>query len=171
MGGIAGIMGRHERLEEGRDNTRGVRHWLFQANPDRYRIHDSLKREVEEWWNLNQHSSEVRAGDRVAIWVSGVESGIYALGTVVEGPITVPDSVRGQGYWQDARDGLKAKPRVRVRYDRVVPDRPLLKVFLEADPNLWDLRVIHAPRGTNFPMQPGEWQAVLNWLDADVNGA
>jgi hypothetical protein len=142
-----------------------VRHWLFQANPARYRIHSSLTRESEEWWNLNQHAAEIRVGDRVAIWVSGAEAGIYALGSVMEGPIVMPDSVRGQGYWEDATDGLKAKPRVRVRYDRVLFDRPLLKVFLEADPDLWNLRVIHAPRGTNFSMRGEEWRALQGWLD------
>lgn len=153
-----------ERLE---GNDGEVRHWLFQANPARYRIHDSLRSEDEEWWNLNQHAADVRVGDSVAIWISGAEAGIYALGRVVEGPIVIPDSVRGQGYWENPNDGLKIKPRVRVRYHRVLFDRPLLKVFLEADPSLWDLRVIRAPRGTNFAMREQEWRALLNWLDGD----
>lgn len=160
-------MAGYGRSDVGSGNMREVRHWIFQANPIRYRIHDSLKREAEEWWNLNQHAADVHVDDRVAIWVSGSEAGIYALGTVVEGPIVTPDSVRGQSYWQRATDGLKAKARVRVRYEQVLSDRPLLKVFLEADPNLWDLRVILAPRGTNFPMQASEWQALLHWLDGD----
>lgn len=152
------------------DDNRAVRHWLFQANPARYRIHESLKLEKDEWWNLNQHASEVRIGDHVAIWISGAEAGIYALGQVVEGPVIMPDSLRGQSYWQNHKDGLKAKPRVRVCYDRVLSDQPLLKVFLEADPALWDLRIIHAPRGTNFPMHPEEWQALLSWFNR-VNDA
>jgi hypothetical protein len=166
--GIAKPMEIHKRIE-GDENDVG--HWLFQANPVRYRIHDSLKREAEEWWNLHQHATEVGVGDLIAIWVAGEEAGIYALGTVIEGPILMPDSVRGQGYWEDPKDGLKAKPRVKVRYDRVLIDRPLLKIFLEADPNLWDLRVIRAPRGTNFAMRAEEWQALQTWLDEDGFGA
>lgn len=152
-------------------NRVDVRHWVFQANPARYRIHDSLRREAEEWWNLLQHAADVQVGDLIAIWLSGDEAGIYALGTVVDGPITMPDSVRGQGYWENPKDGIAPKPRVRVRYDRVLLDRPLRKAFLEADPSLWDLRVIRAPRGTNFAMSEEEWQALQIWLDEDGPGA
>lgn len=145
----------------------GGRHWLFQANPERYRIRQSLKLETDEWWNLNQHADKVKVGDSVAIWLSGSEAGIYAVGRVIEGPETRPDSIRGQGYWEDIAEGLKLKPRVRVRYDQVFSHRPLLKVFLEADPDLWDLQVIRAPRGTNFPIRPEEWQALQSWIDDD----
>lgn len=147
------------------DGEDRVRYWIFQANPIRYRIHESLVHEREEWWNLNQHGTEVRVGDRVAIWISGSESGIYAMGTVVEGPIQRPDSISGQNYWQDAREGRKVKSRVRVRYEKVLLERPLLKVLLEADPELWDLGVIRAPRGTNFPMRKEEWWALQNWIN------
>ncbi len=160
-------MGRHRKEELDQGGVGVNRYWLFQANPARYRIHDSLFQEVDEWWNLNQHATEVSVGDYVAIWMSGTEAGIYALGRVVEGPILRPDSVRGQGYWQDVKEGLKPKPRVRVRYDRVLTDRPLLKVFLEAAPELWDLTIIRAPRGTNFSLVPAEWNALLNWFDGD----
>lgn len=146
----------------------GTKYWLFQANPARYRIHDSLKREAEEWWNLNQHANDVRIGDLVAIWISGENAGVYALGKVIEGPIVAPDSISGQGYWENRNDGLKEKPRVRVRYDRILIDRPLLKVFLEADPNLWDLKIIRSPRGTNFSLKEREWGALAEWLDDRV---
>lgn len=145
-------------------HTTTIRHWLFQASPARYRIHQSLKREGEEWWNLNQHARDIKVGDLVAIWVAGDEAGIYALGTVVDGPAIMPDSVRGQSYWENPKDGMMPKPRVLVHYDRVLIERPLRKVFLEADPSLWDLLVIRSPRGTNFSMQEEEWQALLSWL-------
>lgn len=142
-----------------------TKYWLFQANPARYRIHDSLRREVEEWWNLNQHASDVRVGDHVTIWISGKDAGIYATGKVIEGPVITPDSIPGQGYWENRNDGLKEKPRVRVRYDRILFDRPLLKVFLEADPELWDMKILRSPRGTNFSLSDGEWHTLVDWLD------
>jgi hypothetical protein len=152
-------------LSQPKDPGSDTRHWLFQANPARYRIHDSLVHEAEEWWNLNQHASDVQVGDLVAIWVSGNDAGVYAVGTVVKGPRFTSDSIQGQGYWENANDGTLPKPRVLVRYDRVFVDRPLLKVLLEADPKLWDLPVIRSPRGTNFALSKVEWQALIEWLD------
>ena len=144
----------------------GPQCWIFQANPSRYRIHESLRKESEEWWNLNQHADDVRVGDRVLIWISGSDAGVYALGTVVAPPIVTPDSATGQAYWLEAEQGKRAKPRVRVRYDRVLIDRPLLKAYLEADPNLWSLRILQFPRGTNFPVEHEEWRVIQEWLDA-----
>lgn len=60
---------------------------------------------------------------------------------------------------------VSGQPSARVRYERILIDRPLLKVFLEADPNLWDLKIIRSPRGTNVSLQESEWRALTDWLD------
>ena len=146
------------------ETVSATRYWIFQANPSRYAINDSLRREREEWWNLNQHASLVKPGDRVAIWLSGDDSGIYAIGTIIEGPVNRADSTQGQRYWTNPADGKREKPRVKVHYDQVIVNHPLYKAFLEADPQLWDLRVIRFPRGTNFPMTTTEWSALKEWL-------
>lgn len=141
------------------------RTWIFQGSPDKYHLSTSLQIEREEFWNLNQHAKDVRAGDRVLIWISGSEAGIYALGTVLTDPVVRPDSSTGVGYWCNPREGLKAKARVRVRYDRLLFDCPLRKVYLQADPTLWDLSILRMPRATNFAVTEEEWQAIHAWLN------
>lgn len=139
--------------------------WIFQANPQKYHIRTSLKVEHEELWNLNQHAREVIAGDKVVIWICGPAAGIYALGTVRTTPITQSDSPTGLTYWIATDEGERPKARVWVRYDRVLLERPLLKVYLQADPALWNLSIIRAPRGTNFVVSESEWQALQEWFD------
>lgn len=146
--------------------------WIFQANPDRYRIDDSLRIEYQEHWNLNQHAAKVEVGDRVLIWISGREAGIYAVGKVVTPPVVMPDSPQGQGYWIDSAEGLKPKPRVLVRYSHLLLSNPLLKSYLETDPVLQDMRIITFPRGTNFPVSDEQWKALEPWLrDGGVSGS
>ena len=139
--------------------------WLFQASPDRYDIERSLQVEAREQWNCRQHAARIRQGDRVLIWISGKDAGIYAIGTILTDPVERADSVRGLSYWKRKSEGLEAWPRVEVRYDRVLLDRPLAKVFLQWDEALADLSVIAQPRGTNFKVQEAEWQAIARWLD------
>ncbi len=139
--------------------------WIFQGSPDQYRLTDSLAVENEEYWNLRQHATAVRRGDRVLIWISGAEAGIYALGTVVSDPVLRPDSAAGLTYWAAPTEGTRPRPRVLVRYDRVMLDRPLLKEFLVTDPVLSELRILRNPRGTNFPVTAEEWAALEAWLD------
>lgn len=139
--------------------------WIFQANPKYYRIKESLQKESEEFWNLRQHASDVQVGDRVLIWICGSEAGIYALGSVITPPTELPDSPAGEEYWSEQSEARNVRPRVLVQYEEVFLERPLLKVFLQCDPDLWGLRIIEQPRGTNFPVTPQEWKALKQWLD------
>lgn len=141
------------------------RFWIFQANPNKYRIEESLKLEREEYWNLNQHAKKVDVGDRVLIWICGKEAGVYAVGTVVTEPELMPDSDKGMKYWLASNEGRRVKPRVLVRYDEVFLDNPLLRKYIRCDPALWNLQILRQPRGTNFPVSEEEWFAIRMWLD------
>ena len=143
------------------------RTWIFQANPTRYRILESLQAETEELWNLNQHTREVEVGDRVLIWISGDGAGIYAVGRVVAAPVMSADSPTGQAYWIDTSSGRQVKLRVLVRYERIFTNQPLLKSFIACDPGLWNLAIIRQPRGTNFVVTEPEWQTLREWLEDD----
>jgi hypothetical protein len=148
------------------DETQFLRRtWIFQANPRKYRIFESLATEQEECWNLNQHAQDVREGDRVLIWIAGENAGVYAVGTVTTAPTMVPDSPIGQAYWLIPEEGRRVKPRVRVKYEQVLLDRPLRKDYLLADPALCDLGILRFPRRTNFAVSDEEWHALQAWLD------
>lgn len=138
--------------------------WIFQANPNKYNIRQSLRIEAEEFWNCKQHLHKIKNNDRVLVWICGKTPGIYAVGTVVCEPVFQADSVKGVGYWANPVDGLRPLPRVLVRYDRVLLDRPLLKLYLQWDPELWNLSLFRQPRGTNFKVTPEEWAALEIWL-------
>ncbi len=140
--------------------------WIFQANPTMYRIEDSLGVEREEKWNLRQHQRAVQIDDRVLIWMAGKRAGIYAIGTVKTSPVVESDSPKGIGYWNDKRQGYRPIARVQVQYKRVFLDRPLLRDFLLCDPDLWNLKILRNPRGTNFAVTEPEWIAIKTWLDA-----
>lgn len=143
---------------------RTPRGWIFQANPDKYRIFDSLATQQTEMWNLRQHSRDVGVGDRVYIWVAGGDAGIYAVGTVLSSPQITSDSPTGIIHWFDPRDGRRPITRVEVRYERVMLDRPLLKHYLYADPVLRDLTILKSPRRTNFALSGEEAAALEEWF-------
>jgi hypothetical protein len=142
------------------------RTWIFQANPVLYRISESLRVEQEEKWNLRQHQRLVQVGDRVLIWIAGKRAGIYAVGMVKTPPVVESDSPKGVGYWNDKRQGYRPIARVWIRYDQVFLTRPLLRDFLRCDPDLWNLKILRNPRGTNFAVSEDEWLAIKTWLDA-----
>lgn len=140
------------------------RSWIFQANPNIYRIEESLAVERLELWNLRQHVKQIKKGDTVFIWISGTNAGIYAIGTVISEPEMRMDSEVGKSYWTSSRDGSRIYPRVWIRYDRVLLDHPLYRDFLKCDPILDSLQVIQSPRGTNFSVTENQRKALDIWL-------
>jgi hypothetical protein len=71
----------------------------------KYDIRRSLHCETSELWGLRQHQRDVRAGDRVYVWVSGEEAGIYAIGSVRSDPVIMPEDDQGMQYWIDREQG------------------------------------------------------------------
>lgn len=145
----------------------GPQAWIFQGNPRRYANLQMLATQPGEFWNLRQCAREVRVGDRVYIWIAGEEAGIYAVGTVLTSPVTMVDSALGRRQWTDPREGRLVFPRVEVRYDRVMLDRPLLKQYLRTDPILRELTILRMPRATNYPLTAAQAGAIAEWLADD----
>jgi len=138
--------------------------WIFQANPSKYRILEALQERAEDYWNLNQHAKSVHIGDRVLIWVSGDDAGIYAVGTVITEPVVRSDAPEATPYWRPPSSGNPPRPRVLVHFDHIFADAPLRKPFLMTDPVLQKLGVISCPRATNFAVTEEQWQTVQDWL-------
>jgi len=138
--------------------------WIFQANPAKYKILESLKSKQKELWNLRQHAKDVMIGDRVLIWISGKDAGIYAIGTVRSSPAKMPDSEEDMPFWIAPEEGKRVISRVWVEYSKIFLEKPLYRRFIEFDPVLENLAIIKFPRGTNFKVQEAEWIAIENWL-------
>jgi N4-bis(aminopropyl)spermidine synthase len=141
--------------------------WIFQANPKYYDILKSIENEHWELWGCTSYRDKIKSGDRVLIWVSGKEAGIYAIGQVLKDPHERPDTVAGLNYWIRLERGLEQKCRVVIRYEQRLLDRPLLRRHLAYDERLGSLSIFKNARGTNFKVLPAEWEAIASWLQME----
>ena len=60
-----------------------INYWLFQNNPENFRLKDALKEEALKTFPVRSHKAKIKKGDRVILWQTGTEPGCYALATVV----------------------------------------------------------------------------------------
>lgn len=56
--------------------------WLVQCNPRLTAIFSDPRGTLPGAWCVKRHTTEIRRGDRMVLWLSGAESGVYALGEV-----------------------------------------------------------------------------------------
>lgn len=124
--------------------------WIFQAVPSRYEILEEVPRllglkEQGDNWMVSRHEAEMAIGQRILLWRSGTDGGIYGTGKIGSLPY-----------------GPKDDRRIDVKFDPLL-EHPLLKEALKRHPVLKKLSILRSARGTNFKVTPEEW-AVLRPL-------
>lgn len=121
--------------------------WLFQANENEFVLVDKVKPQKIENWSVTQNHDKLRPGDKVLLWQSGSEGGIYATGELVTGAYEEDGD-----WWAD------------IRYVGLL-DEFVLKSTLRKHPVLKSLGVIKMPHGRNpYRIYDEEWFAVKQVL-------
>jgi DNA replication protein DnaC len=140
-------------------------YWVFQANPTKvYRILDALQDGLLRSWMVNQQKREIKIGDKVILWVSGDDAGIYALATVtspVHSAIVADEELE---YFID-QDKVEENDRVNLRMDYNLVNSPILKAQALAHPILKDIK--QGTQGTNFQATIQQYQAILSLIQTN----
>ncbi|MCX5704031.1 MAG: EVE domain-containing protein [Candidatus Omnitrophica bacterium] len=94
--------------------------WIFQANPNRYDIFNALSElgSDKKSWMVSQHKNEIREGDIVLIWMSGRESGIYAVAEIISNPSFMIAPPEEEKYWVSEKDRGRSRLKVNIRIIR-----------------------------------------------------
>jgi hypothetical protein len=136
-----------------------ARAWILQANPTSWDVWSWWEDGDDELddWTISRHLGDIQKGDDFALWISGREAGVYAIGKVAsmpEGPIRP----RG-GYWlKPPNHDVWA---VDLDTKRYLFDSPILKSELTRDPDFANALIVRMPgAGNPLALSPGEWQAI-----------
>jgi hypothetical protein len=139
--------------------------WIFQANPQRYDIINALSdKEIGNsiHWTVKQHRDRIKKGHLALIWMSGQESGIYALARIESDPMMISEYPQERKYWLE-NDQLDVANRVKLTILRRLINNPILKRKLIVIPELASLSILRQFQGTNFPVRENEWN-IINQL-------
>ena len=140
-------------------------YWIFQANPQYYRIEDAIKELEKDTWSIESNPGEhhVKKGHKAIIWKAkgkGVMEGIIALAEILSDPQLM--SVEGNPYWVDPEQAKLIKKRVNIRY--IVPSNFPLWVDGSVGEFLKTLNCYHA-QGSVFDLYPEQWNRILAYAD------
>jgi hypothetical protein len=127
--------------------------WLFAANPDRYKLVEEIPLRLGkgDCWHVKQFRDKLRGGDKVILWQSGDEAGIYAFGGLANKPYKI------QNDWL-----------VDIKY-KLLMRQPVFKRELKKHPVLSDMTVLKMPKGRNpFPVKESEWLALQELISNDT---
>ena len=74
--------------------------WIFQGDPDQYDIIDAIRTLPQLTWYVSRYQDRITEGDRVLLWKSGDEAGIYGSATVLERPRSRPIEPANDPRWR-----------------------------------------------------------------------
>jgi predicted RNA-binding protein with PUA-like domain len=146
--------------------------WIFQGNPIRYRLYQSLCNEnlKEAAWLVSRYRDEIHIGDIALIWKARYRNGIYAVGEVTSSPQEIYDLPESQPYWVDPLDRNKKALRVIIHYRlKLSLITALTSKELRAITELSHMEILTQKVGTNFKVRPSEWQIISDLLKRKYN--
>jgi len=138
--------------------------WVFQANPNFYRVDAALEALSDHTWLTNQHFKHIILGDEVFIWRCGKNAALVAVGTVLSNPalLAVPPDERKFEAEPLKFDGRRL--RVKVRMTKISP--PVPREVLLREPELSSVAVFKGCTGTNFALSAGAVEAIHRVIDS-----
>jgi len=137
--------------------------WLFQANPDKYDILNALSDEKignSIHWLVNQHKGEIRQGHVGLLWMSGKDSGIYAVTQITSDPQLMEESPEEKKYWLGDEKGAGQRLQVSMSVAKRLTNVPLFRKAIKDIKGLEGLSILQNPQGTNFPVSNAEWKII-----------
>jgi len=149
----------------------GGRAWIFQANPNRYDILNALSDPElkKQCWQINQHKSEIKKGDIALIWMSGKESGIYAVTEVISDPENLADFPAEEKYWVSDEDRGKKRLKVIIELKTNLVNNPVFRSELKDFLGLKGLSILNFFQGTNFPVKDAEWKIIKSKIQERID--
>jgi len=149
------------------DSEAGTRRvWIFQANPERYDILNSLADENlnEDVWLVSRYQNEIHSGHIGLIWMSRKEGGIYSVVDIISNPQMMHDSEQSTKYWTSETDKRQLMLRIKFRHRLKLINNPVTRQELKNIPELETMEIFRRPIGTNFRVTNNEWQTILGLI-------
>ncbi|WP_199930314.1 EVE domain-containing protein [Brevibacillus brevis] len=129
--------------------------WIFQGNPNRFKVDEYLRENKEIVWSIRQghYVKDIQIGDTVYIWRSEAGKkgygGIVARTTVTDLPVARKDST--SKYWVTPSDANEVLPRVLMHVEELaLQGNHLNREFIKKNPTLSDLLILKMSNNTNY---------------------
>ncbi|WP_050995775.1 AAA family ATPase [Paenisporosarcina sp. TG20] len=138
--------------------------WLFQGDPIYYEVNNAVNDLDTITWAVNQHSKNIKKGDKAYIWRSGSGGGVIAAGTILCNPKMTQPNIEDPYNQSEA---LNKEPylAVDIQLDTELIDSIVERTLLLSDKRTKKMGILTNPGATNFPVtkeEDGVIESIMN---------
>ena len=167
--GIEKLIPSDERFKKLQDNLEKrllsdkklVNYWVFQGNP---KIFDTVKAIADnalETWSVHAHKTKIKIGDKVILWITGDDSGCYALAEVTSELFHSPEISNEKKYYAKNPEEDVTSDKVKIKITHDLTKSPVLKTEMKINSVFDNFK--GGNQGTNFSATEEEFETLLNW--------
>lgn len=142
-------------------NTSSTNYWIFQGNPKIYDIQSALNADAIKSWTVNAHKDAIKPGDKVILWATGEQAGVYALGEITSEPIERKEEPEELAFYKTPSENSEGT-RVSLEITHNLANSPITKEELANIKALEKLKV--GSQGTNFSATKEQYTQLLEMI-------
>lgn len=155
---------RFEKLQNNLDKkfkqkATAVNYWVFQGTPNKFDFETAIEEGVLDNFTVSSHKDKINVGDKVIIWLTGENSGCYALAEVTIAPHKTEPS-KDDIHWKTDKSN-KIAAGIKITHN--LYQNPILWKDINNQEAFKNLNVGY--QGTNFSATKSEFNAILNMVD------
>ena len=139
-------------------------YWIFQGNPKVYDFSSAINEGSIDQWTASAHRDKMRIGDRVIFWLTGTNSGCYALGEITSDPFQNLEPK--DEFWKEED---KSEWKVGVKISHNCSSNPILKEQADITEELVSLNV--GNQGTNFTATKEQYECIEDIVKSSYSDA
>jgi 5-methylcytosine-specific restriction endonuclease McrBC GTP-binding regulatory subunit McrB len=155
-------------LQERFGGQNSINYWVFQGIPKIYDMVGALEANAIKTWTVSAHKDKIKVGDKLILWLTGNNSGCYALGRVTS-PVTYMKEV-------DSEMDFYLKPteqidnnRVSIEIEHNYSNSPILWETIKNDEVFKDFN--GGNQGTNFSATKEQYETFLDLASSNSSSA
>lgn len=147
--------------EQEQKTTREENYWIFQGNPKIFDFETALRENILTDWTVSAHKDKIKVGDKVILWITGDNSGCYALAEITEEPRKKASSPDNHLWKEENKNTLKAG--IKITHNLI--GNPVLKSEIDGIPELNNLKA--GNQGTNFSATEEQYNSILSLIESN----
>jgi Cdc6-like AAA superfamily ATPase len=134
-------------------------YWVFQGNPKIFDMAGALEANAIKTWTVSSHKDKIKVGDKLILWMTGANTGCYALG-IVTSTVTLRKEVSSEmDYYLKPTEQIENN-RVSIEIEHNYYNNPILWKTIKDNKVFKNFN--GGNQGTNFSATEDEYNILLN---------
>lgn len=154
-------------LQELQNNPVQINYWIFQGNPKIYNLTDALEADAVKTWTVSAHRDKIKIGDKIILWLTGPQSGCYALAKVTSKVALMKEDDEEMQFYHAPTEQIE-NYRVAIEMEHNFYDKPILWETIKNKPEFKDFK--GGNQGTNFSATKDQYDFIAAYKNTYTSG-